>query len=138
VDEREGCNGGGGKGSLDYGVILFRVRFGQVAVPALLAVRIEIPQDSRNEGEREYLMSTQNLYEEWERRTREHGREQEAKRALSLIFEARFGTMPRALADAVEAERDTSTLERWLVLAGTRSQEEVIAAVQADRPPRAS
>ncbi len=117
----------------------------QVAIPALLAVRIEIPQDSRDESEREYLMSTQNLYEEWEHKTRERaleqgrdqgreeGREEEAKRALTILYEARFGAMPRALADAIEAVHDTPTLERWLVLAGTRSHEEVAAAVQADR-----
>jgi hypothetical protein len=110
----------------------------QVAVPALLAARIEIPQDSSNEGEREYLMSTQNLYEEWERKTHEKGLEQGAKRALALLYQARFGAMPRAVADAVEATHNTATLERWLVLIGTRSQEEVAAAVQADSPPRTS
>ena len=110
----------------------------QVAVPALLAARIQITQDSSNEGEREYLMSTQNLYEEWERKTHEKGLEQGSKRALALLYQARFGAMPRAVADAVEATHNTATLERWLVLIGTRSQEEVAAAVQADSPPRTS
>jgi len=80
-------------------------------------------------------MSTQNLYEEWERKTREKGFEQGAKRALALLYQARFGAMPRVIADAVEATHDTAMLERWLVLIGTRSQEEVAAAVQADIPP---
>ena len=87
-------------------------------------------------------MSTHNLYEEWERKIREKGLEQGieqgAKRALGLLYQARFGAMPRAIADALEATHDTATLERWLVLVGTRSQEEVAAAVQADCPPRAS
>jgi hypothetical protein len=83
-------------------------------------------------------MSTQNLYEELERKIREEGLEQEAKRVLGLLYQARFGAMPRAIADAVEATHDTAMLERWLVLVGTRSQEEVAAAVQADSPPRAS
>jgi predicted transposase YdaD len=115
----------------------------QVAMPALLAMRVEIPQDSSDESEREYLMSTQDLYEDWERRTRERGfeqgrdkgrdegREQEAKRALAIVYEARFGAMPGALVDAIDAVHDTATLERWLALAGTRSQEEIAAAVQA-------
>jgi hypothetical protein len=112
----------------------------QVAIPALLAVRVQIPQDSSDEGEREYLMSTQNLYEEWERTTRERGREegreqgreQEAKRALAVLYEARFGPMPRPIADAIEAARDVATLERWLVLVGTRPQEAVAAAILAE------
>jgi hypothetical protein len=83
-------------------------------------------------------MSTQNLYEEWERKQREKWLEQGAKRALALLYQARFGAMPRAIADALEATHDTATLERWLVLVGTRSQEEVAAAVQADSPPRTS
>ena len=83
-------------------------------------------------------MSTHNLYEEWERKIREKGLEQGSKRALGLLYQARFGAMPRAIADALEATHDTATLERWLVLVGTRSQEEVAAAMQADIPPGAS
>jgi len=83
-------------------------------------------------------MSMPNLYEEWERKIREKGLEQEAKRLLGLLYQARFGAMPRAIADAVEATHDTATLERRLVLVGTWSQEEVAAAVQADSSPRAS
>lgn len=109
-----------------------------VAMPALLATRVEIPQDSSDESEREYLMSTQNLYEEWERKTREQGREQEAKRALTIVYESRFGAMPRAIVEAIEAVHDMATLERWLSLVGTRSQEEVADAVQANRAPLTS
>ncbi len=83
-------------------------------------------------------MSMPDLYEEWERKIREQGLEQAAKRVLGLLYQARFGAIPRAIADAIEATHDTATLERWLVLVGTRSQEEVAAAVQADSPPRTS
>ena len=103
-------------------------------------------------------MSTQNLYDEWERKQREkwfeqgfaqgfaqgfeqgfeRGREQEAKRVLALLYQARFGGMPLPVADAIEATHDIATLERWLVLVGTQSQEEVAAAVQADSPPQTS
>jgi hypothetical protein len=118
-----------------------------VAMPALLAVRVQIPQDSSDESEREYLMSTQNLYEEWERKTRERGleqgreqgraqgreqgREHEAKRVLTMLYAARFGSLPGAIADAIEAAHDVATLERWLVLVGTRPQEDVVAAIKA-------
>jgi hypothetical protein len=111
----------------------------QLAIPPLIAERKEIPQDSRDEEERGYLMSTQSLYEEWERKVaqtgreqgREEGREQGTKRALGVLYEARFGAMPLALAEAIENVHDVATLERWLVLVGTRSQDEVAAAVQA-------
>lgn len=73
-------------------------------------------------------MSTQEPYEEWERKTRVQG----AKRALLIVYEARFGAMPHALAAVIEAEEDAATLERWLTLAGTRSQEEIAAAVYTD------
>jgi hypothetical protein len=83
-----------------------------------------------------YLMSTQDLYEQWERATTERGREQEARRVLSVLYEARFGVMPRAFAEVIEAMHDTATLERWLVLVGTQSQGEVAAAVQAEGTPQ--
>jgi hypothetical protein len=122
----------------------------EVAMPALLAARVEIPQDSSDESEREFLMSTQDLYEEWERKTRERGlaqgltqgreegREQEVKRAITLLYEARFGAMPRSITDAIEAAHDTATLERWLILVGTRLQAEIAAALQAEAPSPAS
>lgn len=72
-------------------------------------------------------MSTEDPYEEWERKTRVQG----AKGALLIVYEARFGAMPHALAAVVEAEEDVAALERWLTLAGTRSQEEIAAAVYA-------
>ena len=38
-----------------------------------------------------------------------------------------------ALAEAIEATNDTVTLERWIALCATRSQEEIAAAVIAER-----
>lgn len=100
-------------------------------------------------------MSTQKLDEEWERKTFgqayaqaygqayaqayaqiyeqgfQEGLLEESKRLVSFLYEARFGATPRVLADAVKAMHDMATLDRWLLLVGTRSQEEVDAAVQA-------
>lgn len=104
----------------------------QVAVPALLAVRVQIQHDSNDESERGYLMSTQNIYEEWERKTRAEGREQGVRRVIALLYEARFGAMPRALADAIDATHDAAVLEHWIMLVGTRSQPDVAAAIQAE------
>jgi hypothetical protein len=178
----------------------------EVAMPALLAARVEMAHDTVDESEQEYLMTTQRLYEEWEAATRERGRQEgrqaaqhlyeqreaallergrqeerqaaqhlyeqreaalleqgrqegrqaaqqlyeqrktdahaqgrqegqahEAKRALTLVYQARFGPLPPALGEALEATDDTATLERWLVLVGTRSEPEIAAALQAER-----
>ncbi|HEU4408584.1 MAG TPA: hypothetical protein VFS43_25205 [Polyangiaceae bacterium] len=147
----------------------------QVALPALVAARMEMAQAPGDEREQEYLRMTESLYEQWEAATREQGRQeaqrlyeqreaaireqgrqeaqrlyeqreaaireqerqegqvQEAQRAVALLYQARFGPMPQALRNALEATSDTATLERWLVLVGTRPEAEVAAALQADR-----
>lgn len=110
----------------------------EVAIPALLAARMEIPQTGGDESDKEFLMSTESLYEQWERKTIEQGSTQGAKRALAVFYEARFGTLPAAVAEAIEAMNDTATLERWMVLCATRSQEEIAAALQAELRAMAS
>lgn len=155
----------------------------EVATPALLAARIEMAHDSNDESEREYLMTTQKLYEQWkadivercrqeerqaahqffeqreavlleearqearqeverllaERKAtmrdegRQEGQAYEARRALTLLYQARFGPLPPALRDELEATTDTATLERWLLLVGTRSEQEVVAYLRAER-----
>lgn len=128
----------------------------QVALPALVAARIEMAQNPSDEREQEYLTMTESLYEQWEAATREQGRQeaqrsyeqreaatreqgrqegqvQEAQRAVALLYQARFGPMPQALRNALEAMSDTATLERWLVLTGTRPEAEIAATLQADR-----
>ncbi|HEU4537555.1 MAG TPA: hypothetical protein VFS00_25725 [Polyangiaceae bacterium] len=197
----------------------------EVAVPALLAARSEMAHDSNDESEREYLMTTQKLYEqlkadirercrqeerqaahqffeqreavlleqarqetqqaaerlfkereaavreqarqearqaaerffkEWEAALleqkrqeverllaerkaamrdegRQEGQAYEARRALTLLYQARFGPLPPALRDELEATTDTATLERWLLLVGTRSEQEVVASLRAER-----
>ena len=115
----------------------------QVAMPALIAARVQIPQDTPSEEEREILMSIDSVYEQWEQqvtekgiergleRGREQGRELEAKRTLHMLYEARFGTMPSAITATIEATHDTAKLEHWILLIATRSPEEFTAAVQA-------
>ena len=43
---------------------------------ALVALRTEIPETTRNEKERRFLMATQDLYEQWKQRTLQEGRQQ--------------------------------------------------------------
>ena len=107
----------------------------QVAMPALIATRVKISQDSASEEERAYLMSIDGLYEQWEREVRQATREEDAKRTLRMLYEARFGAVPSAIAAAVAATRDTATLERWIILTGTRTADEVAAAVVAGAAP---
>jgi hypothetical protein len=111
----------------------------QVAMPVLIAVKAQIPQDSPSEEEREFLMSIDSVYEQWEQQVTEkgielgieRGRELEAKQTLRMLYEARFGPMPDALTAMIEATHDTAALQRWSLLAATRSLEEVTAAMQA-------
>jgi hypothetical protein len=111
----------------------------QVAMPALIAATVQIPQDYPSEEEREILMSIDSVYEQWEQqvtekgieRGLERGRELEAKRTLHMLYEARFGTMPSAITATIEATHDTAKLEHWILLVATRSPEEFTAAVQA-------
>ncbi|HEU4412440.1 MAG TPA: hypothetical protein VFS43_44770 [Polyangiaceae bacterium] len=177
-----------------------------VALPALVAARMEMAHDPIDESEREYLMTTQSLYDEWAAAVREQGRREEReaaqrlyeqraaalreqgrqegreaaqrlyeqqaaavreqgrqegreaaqrlyeqraaatreqgrqegqqeahRRAFTLLYEARFGALPAALREALGAMNDSATLERWLVLVGTRPEPEVAAAMRADR-----
>jgi flagellar biosynthesis/type III secretory pathway protein FliH len=88
-------------------------------------------------------MSIDSVYEQWERQVTQKAfeqgyaegfeleRESTVKRMLRLLYEARFGALPDALTATIEATHDVATLERWIILAGTRSPEEVTAAVQA-------
>jgi hypothetical protein len=83
-------------------------------------------------------MSIDDVYEQWERQVTQKGIEQglaqEAKQILHMLYEARFGPMPDAIAATIEATHDTAKLESWMVLVVMRSPEEVAAAVQAGEP----
>ena len=99
-------------------------------MPLLIALRFEIPHPS-TEDEKEYLMSTQELYEQWmqqvETKGMERGAEQMAKQILITVYKARFGTMPPDVVAAIEAMHDTATLSRWAELISTRSADEIAA-----------
>ncbi len=108
----------------------------QVAMPSVLALRIEIPQDSTDGEEREYLMSSMELFEQWERQVRSEAREQGAKsaahtvkKALDKLYRARFGATPPVIQAAIEAMDDAETLDRWLDLFEVKSVEEINAAL---------
>ncbi len=112
-----------------------------VAITPLVEARFRIQQDGADEAEREFLMSTQDLYEEWRQKTEQvgvergigQGIERKAKQYLLETYEIRFGAIPAALQAAIEATHDEPTLHAWFKLAITRSAEEIAAAVHASR-----
>jgi flagellar biosynthesis/type III secretory pathway protein FliH len=121
-----------------------------VAMPLLIALRFEIPHPC-TEDEKEYLMSTQELYEQWmqqvetkglERGVKQglergvkQGLEQGAKQMLITVYKARFGTMPPDVVTAIDAMHDTATLSRWAELISTRSADEIAASVRGGTMP---
>jgi hypothetical protein len=112
-----------------------------VAITPLIEARFKIQQDGADEAEREFLMSTQDLYEECRQKTEqigvergiERGIERNAKQYLLETYETRFGAIPAELRAAVEATHDAPTLHAWFKLVITRSAEEIAAAIHASR-----
>jgi hypothetical protein len=113
----------------------------EVAITPLVEARFRIPQDEADEAEREFLMSTQDLYEEWRQKTEQAGVERgigqgaERMRKLDLLelYETRFGAIPADLQATIEATHDEPTLHAWFKLAITRSADEIAAAIHASR-----
>jgi hypothetical protein len=108
----------------------------QVAMPHLLALRFEIPHDSTDPEEREFLMSMSGmeLYEQWEQKVRGEGREQGAtamRKALVTLYQNRFGATPPAIEAALATTHDLETLGRWVVLFAAKSADEIAAALTA-------
>src|SRR5262245_45619965 len=124
----------------------------------------EIPQDSADAEEKEYLMSTMELFEQWERKVKSEaldrgleqgmkkgleqgvkkgleqgvkkGLEQGVKKGLVKLYRARFGELPPAIMAAIEAMHDPEALDRWLDLFEVKSADEIAAALDivAARP----
>ncbi len=102
-----------------------------VAITPLVEARFKIPQDTADDAEREFLMSTQDLYEEWRQKTEQAGVERTRKQDLLEIYGTRFGDVPADLHAAIDATHDGPTLYAWFKLAITRSAEEIAAAIRA-------
>jgi len=126
-----------------------------LALPILLRLRLTVPSEPEKQtsDDQEFLMDTQDIVETWRReavqegvekglqqgleRGLERGLEQGVKQgvahSLVEVYEARFGAMPKALRAVVEATDDERTLVAWLRLAGTRSADEIAAAIRSFR-----
>jgi flagellar biosynthesis/type III secretory pathway protein FliH len=132
-------------------------------MPVLIALRFELPQNSLDDEERAYLISTMDLYEQWERQTkaeglkqglrqgheqgqkqglkqgrqqrRKQGLEQGPKKALIAAYRARFGALPPNIAAAIETTHDTSVLNIRLERIVTGTPEEVAATLRSPSTP---
>ena len=82
-------------------------------------------------------MDTQDIVETWRREAVQEGVKQGLKQgvahSLIEVYEARFGAMPEDLRAVVEDTADEPTLVAWLRLAGTRSADEIAAAIRSLR-----
>jgi hypothetical protein len=100
-------------------------------MPVLLAFHAQSSQ-SNQEDDMSYA-EIDAILDDWDRRvrqkSREEGREQGYRRSFAALYEARFGDLPAPLRAAIEANEDEDTLQRWVVLAGTGSAEQIAAAV---------
>ena len=94
-------------------------------------------------------MDTQDIVETWRREAVQEGIKQGVQEGIKQgvqegikqgvahslveVYEARFGAMPGDLRAAVEDTDDEPTLVAWLRLAGTRSADEIAAAIRSSR-----
>jgi hypothetical protein len=88
---------------------------------------------TRSREEEEFLMTTRDTFDEWEREVREEGMQTgigkgiEKGIASSVLdtYEARFGAVPPALAARIHATGDTTLLRQWLRIVATAAREDV-------------
>ena len=130
-----------------------------LALPILLRLRLTVPSDlaKQTTDDQEFLMDTQDIVETWRReavqegveqgikqgikqgveqgieRGIKQGVEQGIKQGLIEVYEARFGAMSEDLRAVVEDTDHEPTLITWLRLAGTRSVDEIAAAIHSFR-----
>jgi hypothetical protein len=83
-------------------------------------------------GDQKSSLGSQGIVARYNEAVKE-GFRQGQKWVLVEIYEARFGAMPGELRAAIEATHDEAMLRSWIKLAGTRSADELAAAIRATR-----
>lgn len=109
-----------------------------VAIPLLLAFRVEFPQDPE-EDDMQYAEELRAIYDKWAKQVweegrnegRDEGRDEGIRKTLLSVYRARFGEVPPDLATSVEATDDDETLAAWAGIFATRTPEEIAAAVRS-------
>jgi hypothetical protein len=102
-----------------------------VAVPVLLALRLEILPYVADDKERMHVLSTMALYEEWVQKTKAEGRTEAMKESLVAAYRVRFGAVPADLTAAIESMHDRTVLNLWLERIVVGTQEEIAAGASA-------
>lgn len=103
-----------------------------LALPILVRLHLDILANpaEQTSDDQEFLMQTQDIVETWRQKAIQEG----IARSLIDFYEARFGAMPDDVRAIIEDTHDEATLSGWVKLAGTRSADEVAAAIRASRP----
>ncbi|MEZ4309791.1 MAG: hypothetical protein R3F14_17275 [Polyangiaceae bacterium] len=117
-----------------------------IAQAPLVALRFEVTQDPHPDAEaREFLMETQDLYEQWEARTRAEGRTEGMQQgrtegmrqgrrdgviegilvSLGSLYESRFGPMPAPVREALARKVTAENVGEWMgfVLSATSPED---------------
>lgn len=110
----------------------------RIAENTLVESRYEIVADpNRTPDDEEFMMQTENvaemIFEKWRTQGVEEGRREGDRRAVIRLYAMRFGEVPSEIAAAVHAETDDATLLAWFELVGTKSAEEIAAALASPR-----
>jgi hypothetical protein len=106
----------------------------RLALPILVRLRLGIPADPAKQTtiDREFLMTTKEI-DKYLANLHQKGCDEGFSRAVLAIYKARFGAPPAALVAAVERAGDEAELQRLLEIVGTRSAEDVAAALKNPR-----
>jgi hypothetical protein len=100
----------------------------------LVARRKEFGQDPSGlrQEEQEFLMSTQELVQEWKEQLRKEGRKEarqelceSLRNGLLETYRARFGILPLGIEQAVQVAQDADKLTKWFPVFSTKSPEEI-------------
>jgi hypothetical protein len=119
----------------------------EVAMAPLVALRFEVKQNpTPDDEERAFLMSTQDLYEQWEKRVtaegmakgraegmatgRAEGKAEGLVRTLIAMYETRFGPIPVEVSSALAKVAAPEATERWVGLFLTGSADDIAAALR--------
>lgn len=117
-----------------------------LALPFLLGLRLEIPKDptQRTEDETEFVMTTEQLVENYLQEQRRAGREEGLEKGVQVgvrgsvtdAFTARFGTPPDDVVAILSRTEDVALLRSWLKLVVGAPMQDALAAIRSGTAPR--
>ena len=90
----------------------------------------DIEDDVTEEEQKEYEATLDRMCAEWEQRVRDQARAQATRSDVVYLYEVRFGCVPEELRAALTRIQSADELRRVLIVTGTRTVEDVSAAVR--------